>query len=269
MNRIAVLWAFLLATAALAQNQFDGLDLSDDKKEDPKKDTPPSSRPATPPPAAKADAPVKQEEKGLLERDITQEDRVKSVQRKLYLKRGRFELSPSVTVSVNDPYYQKFGFGVRAAFYPADALAIAARFSLMQVLPTDDVRSAKKDFQSRIFFSVPYWMTMADLEWSPFYGKVAFLNSILHLDAYVLGGMGVVYTETSVLPERTVNIGADLGFGIRFVATDWFAVNAALINTTYVDQPAGTTKGAVQNVMMVHAGVSVFFPFKSTYREAE
>ena len=48
---------------------------------------------------------------------------------------------------------------------------------------------------------------------------------------------------------------------------DFAAVNVALINTTYVDTPTGTTKGVVQNLMMVNAGISLFIPFKSTYRE--
>src|SRR4051794_20980289 len=36
----------------------------------------------------------------LTERDITREDRVKSVQRKVYLKRHRFELAPFISVSL-------------------------------------------------------------------------------------------------------------------------------------------------------------------------
>ena len=93
--------AFLFGTAALAQNQFEGLDLSDDgpkKEEDAPKPAPaprPSQfddGPSTPDPKTK-DLP-------LVERDITQDDRVKSVQRKLYLKRGRFELAPSASPSI-------------------------------------------------------------------------------------------------------------------------------------------------------------------------
>jgi hypothetical protein len=53
------------------------------------------------------------------------------------------------------------------------------------------------------------------------------------------------------------------------VVKDFVAVNVSMINTTYVDQPAGTTKGATQNLMMLGAGLSVFLPFKSTGREAE
>ena len=91
---------------------------------------------------------------------MTLDDRVKSVQRKVYLKKGRFELAPFITLSVNDPYYTKVGTAVRGAFYLADTLALAGRVSLMQVLPEDDVRIAKRTFQSRIFYSVPQWSAM-------------------------------------------------------------------------------------------------------------
>ncbi len=291
-NLAAAAFAALVLSAghAFAQAGFEGLDLTDDaKKDDPKKpkeaegldftDPPPAVK--KPPPAAKDEpkkAAAKADEGPAVERDVTQEDRVKSVQRKLYVKRGRFELAPSVVINVNDPYYTKIGGSLRAAFHVADNLAIAARFTLMQTAPTDDVRVAKKNLQSKIFYSVPYWSTMADLEWSPFYGKVSFLNSILHLDAYLLGGGGVVYTETSGArnedgspdPSRTgVKPAFDLGLGMRFVAKDFLAVNVALVNTTYVDVPTGSGKAVTQNLMMLSAGVSIFFPFKSTFREAE
>ncbi len=268
----------LIGARASAQNQFDGLDLSGDepKKEEPTKDdgldlsTPPpddakpsSTTSATSEPEKKkSDAPA-------VERDTTQDDRVKSVQRKLYTKRGRFELAPSFIININDAYYTKLGGAVRLAFYPADTLAISARFSLMQTLPTDDVRTAKTNLNSRIFFSVPIWSVMGDAEWSPIYGKVAMFNSILHFDGYLIGGGGVVFTETSAVQGGTVKPAFDLGLGMRFVARDFLAVNVSLINTTYVDTPTGAVKGVTQNLMMVNAGISIFFPFKSTYREDE
>lgn len=268
----ALALALLHSASALAQNEFEGLDLSDPGKpeEAAQPQEPAPAIPATPaPPPTAAEAPKSDVSANAGERDITQEDRVKSVQRKLYMKRGRFELAPYISTSVNDPYYTKFGAALRGAYYLADTLALSARLSLMQVVPTEDVRIAKRTFRSTIYRSIPIWSAMGDVEWSPIYGKVAFYNSILHFDAYVLGGAGVVTTETSARPDRGPNLAADLGLGARFVAKDYLAVNVALINTTYVDQPAGTTKGITQNVMTLNAGVSIFFPFKSTYREAE
>ena len=288
MNRphVTLIALCLLSAPALAQTDPGmGLDLTQDEApEQPKEEPTPAPAPAAAaaetPPAGPAitnsvDA----------EREITQDDRVKSVQRKVYLKKGRFELAPYVSVSVNDPYYTKFGGSLRGAYYLSDSVAISARGSLFQVTGTDDVRTAKTTFQARIFNSVPKWSAMGDVEWSPIYGKVAFLNSILHLDAYLLGGVGVVVTETSSLPEigvpvpvggsaedlpkRGPRLAGDLGIGARFVAKDYLAVNVALINTTYVDQPVGTTKGATQNLMTLNAGISIFFPFSSTGREAE
>jgi outer membrane beta-barrel protein len=263
VNRLqAILLALSLApAAAFAQNQDAGLglDLSSGDANKPQEETETAAEPPAEEPA---------------DRDVTLDDRVKSVQRKVYLKKGRFELTPLVTLSVNDPYYTKVGAAVRGAYYLADTLAVSGRFSAMQVLPEDDVRIAKRTFQSRIFFSVPQWSAMADVEWSPLYGKVAFLNDILHFDAYLLGGMGVVNTEMSSAEtadgtRRGPSLAADLGLGIRFVARDYLAVNVALINTSYVDQPLNTSKGATQNLMTLNAGISFFFPMKSTGREAE
>lgn len=278
----------LLSAPALAQTDPGmGLDLTQEEEapETPKEEPKEQSTPAPAAPAEEAPAAEAITNSVDAEREITQDDRVKSVQRKVYLKKGRFELAPYVSVSVNDPYYTKFGGSLRAAYYLADSVAIAARGSLFEVTGTDDVRTAKTTFQARIFNSVPKWSAMGDLEWSPIYGKVAFLNSILHLDAYLLGGVGVVITETSSLPEigvpvpvggsaedlpkRGPRFAGDLGIGARFVAKDYLAVNVALINTTYVDQPVGTTKGATQNLMTLNAGISIFFPFSSTGREAE
>jgi outer membrane beta-barrel protein len=279
LNRLpAILLALCLGPAlAFAQNQDEqglGLDLSGDAakeqegseesltSETPAEEPPPLPSSETEPPAAEPLSPAA--------RDVTLDDRVKSVQRKVYLKKGRFELAPSVGLSVNDPYYSKVNASVRAAYYLADSLALAVRGSAMQVLPSDDVRTAKRVFNnSQIFFSEPQLAGLADVEWSPLYGKVAFLNSILHFDAYLLGGAGVVFTEASGQDGRGPSFAADVGVGLRFVTRDWLAVNVALINTSFVDQPLGSSKGSMQNVLTLNAGISVFLPLKSTGRDSE
>ncbi|QRO00526.1 outer membrane beta-barrel domain-containing protein [Archangium violaceum] len=275
MKRLqAILLALCLApVSALAQNQQDpglGLDLSGDPNKPQEETETNAETPAEEPPplpSTVAETPP-DEPLSPAERDVTLDDRVKSVQRKVYLKKNRFELAPFITLSVNDPYYTKVGAAVRGAYYLADTLALAGRVSVMQVLPEDDVRIAKSTFASRIFYSVPQWSAMGDVEWSPLYGKVAFLNSILHFDAYLLGGMGVVNTQVSK-DRGGPSLAADLGLGLRFVARDFLAVNVAVINTSYVDQPLNSSKGATQNIMTLNAGISVFFPLKSTGRESE
>jgi outer membrane beta-barrel protein len=265
------------AATGWAQTQFEGLDLTPEAKEAParpeeapRKDDLDLRSPAPPPPPLKPADPPRVAEPA--EHDVTQDDRVKSVQRKLYLKRGRFELAPSFVFNVNDAYYTKLGVAGRVAFYPADTLAVSVRFALLDTIPTDDVRTAKRNLSSRIFFSVPQWTLTGDAEWSPLYGKVAIFNSILHFDGYLAAGAGVVFTETSASTDPTrrgPKPAFDLGLGLRFITKDWLAVNLGLVNTSYVDTPTGTTKASLQNVMLLTVGLSLFFPFTSTFREAE
>jgi outer membrane beta-barrel protein len=267
LSRHLLLFIVLSAGSAAAQDEGLGLDLTDTppkkeepKKEEPKSTPPPSTVDNTPTPPAKNTGPA-------VERDITQDDRVKSVQKKLYLKRYRFELAPYFMVTLNDPYYNKLGGALRAAFYLSDTLAFSARGSIMKTVATEDVRVAKKVFNSIVYRSVPIWAVSFNFEWSPFYGKVAFMNTILHLDGYITSGAGFMSTETT--SQSGFKPTFDIGGGLRFVVRDWVAVNGALINTTYVDTPAGTTKGGTNNLLAVYVGLSIFIPFKSTFREAE
>jgi outer membrane beta-barrel protein len=275
----------LTASAALAQSEFEGLDLTDPKEneqteenkqkadegkfEDIKSETPITPSGQAEPESTRKPVKLTEGDTQQLERDITQEDRVKSVQRKLYIKKYRFELSPYVFSTVNDPYYSKLGVAVRGGFHFADTVALSGRFSLMQVIPSDDRRTATQTFRSQIFFSVPNWSAMGNLEWSPLYGKIAIFNSILHFDAFIAGGIGVVRAATSSLPDRGLYFASDVGVGLRFVVKDYLAVIGSLINTSYVDQPAGITKGVTQNILALGIGLSLFIPFKSTGRESE
>jgi outer membrane beta-barrel protein len=277
-----------MSSVALAQSEMEGLDLTDQgqqqqaeedakkKKEDASKpfedikaDTPLTPSGQAEPESTKKPVKLSEGDSQQLERNITQEDRVKSVQRKLYIKKHRFELSPYVFATINDPYYSKLGVAGRLAYYLADTLALSGRFSLMQVVPSDDKRTANRVFRSEIFFSEPQWSAMGDLEWSPLYGKVAIFNSILHFDAFIAGGLGVVRAATSALPGRGLYFASDIGVGLRFVVKDYLAVSTTLINTSYVDQPTGITKGVTQNILALGVGLSLFIPFRSTNRESE
>lgn len=268
---VAFLVAVLLPLGSWAQTDL-GLDLTDDgpKKEQPakKEATPAQPKPSVTKPAPSDDAPVAQPEKDeQAEREVILEDRVKAVQKKVYLKKNRFELSPFVGLSVNDPFYTKYQLTGMIAYYLADTLAIGARFSWISVSRNFDTRIAQHTFDSIIYWADPNWAAMGDVIWSPIYGKATIFNTILHFDAYLIGGMGTVYTDTSV--QNGPDVAFDLGVGMKFVAKDYMAINVALIDTNYVDIPTGTKQAVTQNLMTLNVGVSLFVPFKSTGRESE
>ena len=131
--------AWLLAAipaVALAAEEQPGLDLSQPPKPPPPKDAeelPPLDLGTTPSPSAKAGEaaptpePKPTEVKPFSEKDVALGDKVKAVQRKGFLKKGRLEVAPVFAATVNDAFYQKFGYGLRLAYNIEDSFAIAVR----------------------------------------------------------------------------------------------------------------------------------------------
>ena len=223
---------------------------------------PPSQEPATARAAAAAPG-------GTLfgERDVALGDRVKAVQRKGVLKRGRFELAPLLSLSVNDAFYQKVGGGLRLAYSLQDSFAIAARGSYYTPMRADNGRVGKLAFQSQLLTSQLYAQAMLDGVWSPIYGKAAFLgDSIVHFDLFVLAGFGAAWSATSDAPRSEgPHPAAELGGGVRFYPKEWLAFEVGLAATFYPDQPIVSVPATIQKVFVANLGVSFFFPTSYEY----
>ena len=122
----SLLWLALALPLAAAAQQVPGIDLSG----------PPAEKPAEPPPpreAAERAEPAPARPSDALEaavgvpgeRDTALEDRVKAVQRKGFLKRGRLQLTAFASPTWNDAFYQKLGLGGRLAYNLQDSFAVA------------------------------------------------------------------------------------------------------------------------------------------------
>ena len=134
----SLLWLALALPLAAAAQQVPGIDLSGPPAEKPPEPPPertrvPTQELGTPPPEAERPKPAPARPSDALEsavgvpgeRDTALEDRVKAVQRKGFLKRGRLQLTAFVNPTWNDAFYQKFGYGLRLAYNPHDAFAVA------------------------------------------------------------------------------------------------------------------------------------------------
>jgi outer membrane beta-barrel protein len=273
------------ARPALAQ-EAPGLDLSEPPKpkEGDATELPPidlSRPPGTPPKAAppeKAEAP--EAVPPFSEKDVALGDKVKAVQRKGFLKRGRFEVAPVLAVTVNDAFYQKFGGGLRLAYHLHDSFALALRgvtyrkpgFSdprSWQPAPirTDNAREGKVAFGGQLLSSQIYDQLMLDGMWSPVYGKVSVgQKHIVHFDLFLAAGFGLVWSATTEPPRNEPpHLATDFGGGIRFYPKDWLALEAGLMATLYPDRPIASLPATVQKVFAANIGVSFFFPMSFDY----
>lgn len=270
-NAIAILLVALPA-AGMPQS-LEGLDFSAPrKKAEPAPPTPEPDAEAPPAPTAPRKAGGQADLLAMPEGDVALGDRVKAVQRKGFLKRHRFEISPLFASTVNDAFYQKVGGGLRLAYNFGDTFALAARGAVYQnedlnlaPLRTDNVREGKVAFQSQLLSSQIYRQVMVDGIWSPIYGKAAWLDrSIVHFDFYLAAGFGMVWSATSFDSGNEAGLGphlaADLGLGMRFYPLEWMALEAGLMLTVYPDQPVSSVPGTLQQVLAANVGVSFFLP---------
>jgi outer membrane beta-barrel protein len=275
MRLLVAIAVVAVASTAFAADEQPGLDLSQPPKRDAPKDDgeelPPLdlSKPADPArdakPAARAEKPAAYQP--FSEKDVALGDKVKAVQRKGFLKKGRFELAPVFAATVNDAFYQKFGYGLRLAYNLHDAFAIAARGTLYEKFRTDNVREGKLAMQSQLVNADIEQQVMLDGVWSPIYGKAAYLaGSIVHFDLYLQAGFGLVWSATSYAPRNEgAHWATDLGGGVRFYPKDWLAFELGLLATFYPDQPQPLLPATIQKVLAANVGVSFFFPTSFEY----
>ncbi len=264
-----------VAPAALAADEQPGLDLSQPPKpKDDGEELPPLdlTKPPEPPARdARQSAPPREERprtyQPFSEQDVALGDKVKAVQRKGFMKKGRLELAPVFAATVNDAFFQKFGYGARVAYNLHDAFALAVRGTRYTKYRTDNVREGKIAFQSQLLNADIEQQLMLDGVWSPIYGKAAFrAGSIVHFDLFLLAGFGLVWSATSGPPlDQGPHWATDLGGGVRFYPKDWLAFEVGLLATLYPDQPVALLPATIQRVFAANVGVSFFFPTSFEY----
>ncbi|HUT99884.1 MAG TPA: outer membrane beta-barrel domain-containing protein [Myxococcota bacterium] len=212
-------------------------------------------------PAAPAAAAADKAKKSNVE---VREDRIKSVQRKPFLKKGRWELTPLFSLSINDAFYQKMGGGAAVAYHLADSLGLELQAVYVGTVQTDMVGFFQQANQALPKVSQLQYYLTANVMWSPLYGKLSlFTDAIVHFDAYLLGGFGVAQTETG--PKFASNI----GIGLRYFATSWLVIKIEVRDLMYTEKLKLDVQGEkfsdIQNHVMLSAGVSFFLPFDFNY----
>ena len=198
MKTLASTAAALLILGALpAHAQGLGLDLSDDAEDESTEETR-----AAPPPASAEELARQPGRRALdgMERAVTQDDRVKAVQRKHFLKANRLSVVPSFAISLNDAFYTKVGGGLAVNYHFADSMALSLHFDKFGIVQSDNVRIAKRELRSLLLSSRLDWTAGADFVWTPVYGKLAFFNTIVQYALFLMGGVGAAWSQTSGAP---------------------------------------------------------------------
>lgn len=244
--QIVALVLLLQATAALAQEES-GLAFSEA-----------DATAAAPPPDDSAKSAL---DEGI---DLTLQDRIKAVHRKVFLKEGRFELQPAVAATTNDPFFRTWSIAARGSYHLNDAFSLelggayVPPFFIEELPPLDFLRE-----QASLINADAKLLGIADagITFSPVYGKIAILSdAIIHFDAFVAAGGGVVFDTNADFAHPTMDVGA----GLRVFLLRWLVVRADLRDYVYPQDRSGIS--TLQNLLVFSLGVGFFFPFDFDYR---
>ena len=204
-------------------------------------------------------------------------DRVRPVSGHLFLKKGRFEVSPSATISLKDAFYTKYFGGVSLTFHPVESFGIGARLGYAPIPVSSGAAQICTTAAATRGCRIPSPAEMngiapgniqliagVDGQWAPLYGKIALSSELfLHFDMYaVVGGALVGYTGPG--PSSRMAIGGNLGAGMRIFITRWVTLRTEFRDLIYIEEqriPATSLK----NQLLGEIGFSFFFP--TTFRE--
>lgn len=194
----------------------------------------------------------------------TLQERIRAVSRRVFLKRGRFELEPQFGFTANDALNRAWSFGARGSYHFNEefALDFGGGGGFSQQL--DDVRLFDADpealNEARAGTPKQYGYADVGVTFSPFYGKLALMaEQVIHFDGFISGGLGAVIDDSA----EAVHPAIELGVGGRVFVSRWLCIRADVRNYTY---PLTVARELTfPSALILSFGVGVFLPFDFDY----
>jgi outer membrane beta-barrel protein len=200
---------------------------------------------------------------------------IKTLQKKTFLKLGRGEFMPYVGIITNDPFIRRILFGGNLGYHVTEIFEIELQGSFAPNFGEGDWKAITQQIidanQVSPEISRMMWHLTANLNFSPFYGKVATLgrNSII-FDIYGTLGAGVVGTEDDIEliqkedDERAlatavqIHPGITFGGGLRIAFNKTFALRFEVRSISYINA-LESTQLELKNNLTLMLGASIFF----------
>ncbi len=233
---------------------------------------------------------------GAARKDVEAE--VYAVQQIYALRRGRFEINPYWSFSLNDQFVSHPAPGIAANYYITNVLAVGVNANIYAGLNGDSDFNFQNRRAARV--AVPLneyqWGANANFTYVPAYGKFAagFGKFIFHYDAYVVGGVGVLSTRPIPVidPDNrkfsfNPKLNFNLGLGLRIFFNRWLALNLEVRDYIFQEQLENMAVAAsgvkdckncatdpktwngetsITNNIQAQLGLSVFVPFSWKYK---
>ena len=223
----------------------------------------------------------------ILDEDDDKKRLIKTIQKKNFFKKGRWEASPHIAWVANDPFIKRYIVGVGINYNITEIFAVEASFDFSPNLGKADYKPItnqliKENSVSPDISRLTYFGSFSML-FSPIYGKAAVMGGkIVNFDIFTAFGMGMTKTEeclecldqakassdggvdaeeqslaakTQFQMHPTTNIGA----GARMIFSENLAVRLEGKSMVYIET-VNSTQLEMKNNLIIQASVSMFFP---------
>lgn len=225
--------------------------------------------------------------------DRTVKADVYAVQQIYALRRGRFEINPYWSQSLNDQFVSHPGPGLAVNYYLTNVLAVGVNGTYYQPFNGDADFNFENRRATRLAVPLNEYLGgyAVNFTYVPMYGKFSgFGQFIFHYDGYIVGGVGGLFTRPIAVidPDNRKfdfehRLAFNIGFGLRVFLNRWFAVVAEIRDYIYIEQLENTQVAASQadqqnrntwfsnekpltNNVQAQIGISMFLPFSWEYR---
>lgn len=231
-----------------------------------------------------------EEQLGPREQEVA--ETIYAVQRMYVLRNGRFEIAPSFAFTFNDQYVTHDAFAIGLNYWVTNVLGVGASFLWFQGIESESDLNFSIRRSARLAVPITEYQLGAHLNFTyvPVYGKFTMFNdSIFQWDSYLVGGVGMMRTRPVAVVDPAVRtfdfdwrVAFNVGIGLRVFVTKYLTVFGELRDYIYLeklenlevslgeDREDESTwideNAALTNNVMIHMGVTLFFPFGFEYR---
>jgi outer membrane beta-barrel protein len=236
--------------------------------------------------------PTQEKVEGGVQRETETAEEIYAVQRMYVLRNGRFELAPSLAFTFNDPYVTHPALAVGLNYWVTNVLAVGANFLWFQGIESESDLNFSVRRSTRLAVPITEYQLGAHLNFTyvPIYGKFTMFNeAIFQWDAYLVGGVGMMRTRPVAVIDPAVRsfdfdwrVAFNAGIGLRVFVTKYFTIFGELRDYIYLEKLENLSvelgaaredestwidsNSTLTNNVMVHMGVTLFFPFSFEYR---
>ncbi len=188
-------------------------------------------------------------------------DEINAVQKRPLRQAKRLELWAYGTMSIADPYQQRWGGGLRGMYHLREGLSVGLDVGGLATWATQDLVIAKRELHARIIESSQRASVAGMASIAPIYGKVALPgDALVHFETFLDAGLGGVLTETAA--GKGVRPMLTGGVGQRLFLSENFALTARVGGELYAERVVveGQRQTHAMGFWTVQLGLSWYLP---------